>query len=128
MNGVKGTELEQAVAERIGDERHRWVAIEFRCQGEVGPHYQILDVHHNVTKLDGESMSVLDDIRDEWDLIVQEESNPEPGFGYRTLTYDSENPREHRHLAETILRRVYGVTLANVDGIEQVDGEPNEGD
>ena len=72
MNGVKGEELEEAVAERIGDERHRWVAIEFRCQGEVGSHYQILDVHHNVTKLDAESMAVLDDIGNGWDLTVQE--------------------------------------------------------
>jgi len=123
MKGVKGTELEQAVAERIGDERHRWVAIEFRCQGEVNSHYQILNVHHNVTRLDAESVVVLDDIIDGWDLTVQEEANPKPGFGYRTLTHDSKDPREHRHLAETILRRVYGTTLANVDGIEQVDGE-----
>jgi hypothetical protein len=125
MVGIRGTELEHAIDERIGDGGHRWVAIEFQCQGENGPHYQILDVHHNLTRLDANAMTVVDDITDEWDLTLQEGSGTSSGFGYRTLTHDSENPREHRHLAETILRRVYGTTLANVDGIEQVDGEPD---
>lgn len=123
MNGVRGTELEQAIAERIGDESHRWVAIEFPYRGESGPHYQIIDVHHNLTRLDSDAMEVVDDVIEEWGLTVEEEAITGSGFGYRTLTYDSEDPLEHRHLAETILRRVYSTTLTHVDRLRQVDGE-----
>lgn len=123
MNGVRGTKLEQAIAERIGDESHRWIAIEFRYQGENGPHYQIIDVHHNLTRLDSDAIAVVDDVIEEWDLALEEGAIAESGFGYRTLTYDSKDPLEHRHLAETILRRVYGTTLTHLDRLKQVDGE-----
>lgn len=126
--GDRGAQLERAIDERIGDEGHRWVAIEFRCRGEVGPHYQILDVHHNLTRLDDGAISVVNEIINDWNLILQEEAGTSSGYGYRTLTYESEDAREHRHLTETILRRVYGTTLADVNDISQVDGEPDSGD
>lgn len=124
MNEVRGTELEQAIAEHIGDGNHRWVAIEFQYRGESGPHYQIIDVHHNLTRLDPEAMAVVDDVIEEWDLTLEEGATTGSGFDYRTLTYDSEDPLEHRHLAETILRQVYGTTIAQIDRLKQVDGEP----
>ena len=115
-------ELEQAIAERIGDDSHQWVDIEFTYQGESGSYYQILDVHHNLTALDEDARIALDGVTREWDLTLQEEMTAANKLTFQTLTLHSEDPRDHRKLAEAILDRVYDVTLTGIT-ISQVDGE-----
>ncbi|PSP88628.1 hypothetical protein BRC90_06845 [Halobacteriales archaeon QS_4_69_34] len=123
-----GEALERAIAERIGDDGHRWVDVEFPYRGESEPYYQILDVHHNLTALDGEAQAAVDDLTREWNLTLEEEATAANGLDFRTLTLDSEDPREHRELAETILQRIYGVELAHIADVTQVDGEPDSDD
>ena len=113
-------ELEQAIAANIDNDphEHRWVDITFELRGVSDLHYQILQVHHNLMGLDAEMGSIVDDITREWELQLQDAAMGSSGFEYRTLTLHSEDADEQRSLAETILRRVYGVDIADVGGIE----------
>lgn len=118
----KESELERAIAERIGDDSHRWVDIEFIYRDERGSYYQILDVHHNLTSLDENARIALDEVTREWGLTLQEEMTAGNGLVFQTLTLHSEEPSEHRKLVETILDRVYKVEFTSI-AISQVDGE-----
>ena len=68
--------------------------------------------------LDTEMGTIVNDIAQEWELEPQDMAIGASGFEYRTLTYHSDDAGEHRTLAETILRRVYGVDIADVHSIE----------
>ena len=115
-------ELERAIAERIGDDSHRWVDIEFIYRDELGSYYQILDVHHNLTSLDESARIALDEVTREWGLTLQEEITAGNGLVFQTLTLHSEEPSEHRKLVEAILQRVYKVEFDSIE-VSQVDGE-----
>jgi len=62
--------------------------------------------------------AIIDDLAQEWELEPQGAAVGASGFEYRTLTYHSDDAGEHRALAETILCRVYGVDIGDVEGIE----------
>ena len=114
--------LERAIAERIGDDSHRWVDIEFTYRNELGSYYQILDVHHNLTSLDEDARIALDEVTRKWDLTLQEEMTAANKLAFQTLTLHSEDPKDHRKLVEAILDQVYDVKITDT-AISQVDGE-----
>lgn len=117
---ARRNELKQAIATNIDNEphEHRWVDVTFELRKESDLHYQILQRHHNLLALDEGMSVVVDEIAHEWELQLQEAERGATGFEYRTLTYHSDDADEHRSLAESILRRVYGIDIADVEGIE----------
>jgi hypothetical protein len=116
----RSEELEQAIASNIDNEpdEHQWVDLSFELRGSSDLRYQILQRHHNLMWLDTEMGAIVDDITQEWELEPQDAALGASGFEYRTLTYHSDDAGEHRALAETILRRVYGIDVGDVEGIE----------
>jgi|GEM_PF-4333624 len=105
--------LEECLESVIGAEDRRWLDIVFELDGSESGHYQVLDVHHNLTRLDDSKSVRATEAVKEWDLEVQERE--EKGTGeYCTATYDSQDSREHAFVVDDLLSQVYGINLADI--------------
>ena len=105
--------LEECLERKIGVEGHSWLDIVFEIDGYVSGHYQVLDIHHNLTMLTEDKSIKATDAFEEWDLEVQEREGTSSGE-YCTATYDSESPREHAFVVDDLLNQVYGKEITEV--------------
>jgi len=94
-------------------ESEGWVDVVFELDAEPGPHYQISGGRHNLTRLDADRLAAFDGIATDPDLTV-EEGGETDGGGYRTVTYASDDAREHAVVAADILDRVYARDLTDL--------------
>jgi hypothetical protein len=105
--------LEECLETVIGADDRRWLDVVFEVDGRKSGHYQVLDVHHNLTRLDGIKSVRATEAVEEWNLEVQERE--EAGTGeYCTATYDSQDAREHAFVVDDLLTQVYDRDLTDI--------------
>jgi len=105
--------LEECLESIIGTDDRRWLDVVFELDGEDSGHYQVLDVHHNLTRLDDSKSVRATEAVEEWNLEVQERE--EAGTGeYCTATYDSQDAREHAFVVDDLLTQVYEKDLTDI--------------
>jgi hypothetical protein len=105
--------LEECLDRKIGVDGHSWLDVVFEVDGKVSAHYQVLDIHHNLTKLTEDRSVRATDAVEEWGLEIQEKKDTEAGE-YCTATYDSESPEEHAFVIDDLLNQVYGKDLTEI--------------
>jgi hypothetical protein len=105
--------LEECLESIIGADDRRWLDVVFEVDGKESGHYQVLDVHHNLTRLDDSKSVRATEAVEEWNLEIQERE--ETGTGeYCTATYDSQDAREHAFVVDDLLAQVYDRDLTDI--------------
>lgn len=105
--------LEECLESILGTEDRRWLDVVFELDGSESGHYQVLDVHHNLTRLNDSKSVRATEAVEEWNLKVQERE--EAGTGeYCTATYDSQDAREHAFVVDDLLTQVYDRDLTDI--------------
>jgi hypothetical protein len=105
--------LEECLEVVIGADDRMWLDIVFEVDGRESGHYQVLDIHHNLTRLDGIKSVRATEAVEEWDLEVQERQDTETGE-YCTATFDSEDVRDHAFVVDDLLAQVYDKDVTDI--------------
>ena len=105
--------LEECLESVIGSEDRRWLDIVFGLDGKESGHYQVLDVHHNLTRLNDSKSVRATEAVEEWDLEVQEKEDTQNGE-YCTATYSSQDAREHAFVVDDLLAQVYNKDVTDI--------------
>jgi len=105
--------LEECLGSVIGTDDRRWLDVVFELDGSESGHYQVLDVHHNLTRLNDSKSVRATEAVEEWNLEVQERE--EAGTGeYCTATYNSQDAREQAFVVDDLLTQVYDRDLTDI--------------